>query len=188
MPWSKPQVLIPQDQIVTAIDRLTAKMRRDYAGRPPLLLGVLKGSFVFLADLVRALALPVEIDFVRLSSYGSGTVSSGQITIVQDVQATITGKDVLIVEDIVDSGHTIQFLQAHLAPRHPASVRVCALLDKPSRRVVPATIDYCCFSIPDVFVVGYGIDWNERYRYLPDICVLEEENHAPSSIDQGCQG
>lgn len=130
----------------------------------------------------------MEIDFIRLSSYGSDTVSSGKIAVVQDIQAPITGKDVLLVEDIVDSGHTIQFLRSHLAQWHPTSVRLCALLDKPSRRVVPVTIDYCGFSVSDVFIVGYGIDWKEQYRSLPDICCLEDEAYAMQGLAQGRQG
>jgi hypoxanthine phosphoribosyltransferase len=188
VPLSEPRVLIPQEQIATMIDRLAMEIRRHYRTRPPLLVGVLKGAFIFLADLVRALSLPVEIDFVRLCSYGSGTASSGQIEVLMDVRTPITGKDVLIVEDIVDSGYTIAFLQKHLALRHPASMRVCTLLDKPSRRVVPVPIDYCGFSIPDVFVVGYGIDWNEQYRDLHDICYLEEKDNAAASVDPGRQG
>jgi hypoxanthine phosphoribosyltransferase len=184
----KAQVLIPRNQVAAAVDRLAAEIRRDYRDRPPLLVGVLKGSFMFLADLVRVLGLHVEIDFIRLSSYGSSTVSSGKIDIAQDVRAHIAGRDVLIIEDIVDTGHTIKFLRAHLAPRRPASVRLCTLLDKPSRRVVPITIDYCGFCVPDVFIVGYGIDWNEQFRYLPDICFLKEEECGPHRLDQSRQG
>jgi len=128
---------------------------------------------MFLADLVRVLDLPVEIAFVRLSSYGSGTVSSGQIEVVQDLREDISGREVLVIEDIIDSGHTAGFLLPYLVARTPMSVRVCTLLDKPQRRRVHIPIDYCGFTIPDVFVVGYGLDWNEQYRHLPDICVLE---------------
>jgi len=182
------RLLIPRAQIVAAVDRLAADIRRDYRLRPPLLVAVLKGAFVFLADLIRTLALPVEIDFIRLSSYGSGTVSSGKMAVVQDVQAQMAGQDVLLVEDIVDSGHTVQFLHAHLGQRQPASVRLCALLDKPSRRVIPVTIDYCGFRVPEVFIVGYGIDWNEHYRFLPDICCLEDETYAVPGLAQSRQG
>ena len=168
-----PKVFIPREQIHNAIGRLAEEIRRDYRATPPLLLSLLKGSFMFLADLVRVLDLPVEIAFVRLVSYGSGTVSSGQIEVVQELREDIHAKEVLVIEDIIDSGHTLGFLHAYLAPRVPASVRVCTLLDKPQRRHMPVTIDYCGFTIPDVFVVGYGLDWNEQYRYLPDICVLE---------------
>ena len=168
-----PKVFIARDQLQDAVRRLAEEIRRDYRDTAPLLLSPLKGSFVFLADLVRVLDLPVEIAFVRLSSYGSGTVSSGQIEVLQDLREDISGREVLVIEDIIDSGRTVGFLHTYLAPRVPASVRVCTLLDKPQRRQIPVAIDYCGFTIPDVFVVGYGLDWNEQYRHLPDICVLE---------------
>jgi len=167
------KVLIARQTIHNTIGRLAEEIRRDYRAAPPLLLSPLKGTFIFLADLVRVLDLPVEIAFVRLSSYGGGTVSRGQIEVIQDLYEDVRARDVLIIEDIVDSGHTVRFLHAYLAPRLPASVRVCTLLDKPQRRQVPVTIDYCGFTIPDVFVVGYGLDWHEQYRHLPDICLLE---------------
>jgi hypoxanthine phosphoribosyltransferase len=173
MPLRTPKVFIARDRIHAAVGRLAEEIRRDYLAAPPLLLCTLKGSFMFLADLVRALDLPVEIAFVRLSSYGSGTVSRGQIEVVHDFREDIRGRDILIIEDIIDSGRTIGFLHAYLTPRAPASMRVCALLDKPQHRHVPVIIDYCGFTIPDVFVVGYGLDWNEQYRHLPDICILE---------------
>ncbi|MGE3540271.1 MAG: hypoxanthine phosphoribosyltransferase [Candidatus Tectimicrobiota bacterium] len=167
------QILIPQTAIAQTIVRLAAEIRRDYRATPPLILGTLKGAFIFVADLVRALALPVDVTFIRLSSYGSGTVSSGTIEVLQDVCDDLQGREVLIVEDIVDSGRTSAFLQTYLATRAPASVRLCTLLDKPQRRVVPVSIDYCGFTIPDVFVVGYGLDWHEQYRSLPDLCTLQ---------------
>jgi hypoxanthine phosphoribosyltransferase len=173
VPLRTPQVFIARAQIDDTIRRLAAEIRRDYRDTAPFLLSTLKGSFMFLADLVRVLDLPVEIAFVRLSSYGSGTVSSGQIEVLQDLREDISGREVLVIEDIIDSGRTIGFLHTYLAPRVPASVRVCTLLDKPQRRQFPVTIDYCGFTIPDVFVVGYGLDWNEQYRHLPDLCVLE---------------
>jgi hypoxanthine phosphoribosyltransferase len=172
MAWSTPTVFIARERIHDAVQRLAATIRQDYPTTPPLVLGTLKGSFIFLADLVRALALPVEITFIRLASYGAGTVSSGHIHVLQDLREDIRGREILVVEDIVDSGHTVQFLHTHLAKQTPASVRVCALLDKPQRRQVPVTIDYCGFTIPDVFVVGYGLDYQEHYRHLPDLCLL----------------
>ena len=168
-----PKVFIARDQIQDAVRRLAEEIRRDYRGMAPLLLSTLKGSFIFLADLVRVLDLPVEIAFMRLSSYGSGTVSREQIEVVQDLREDISGREVLVIEDIIDSGRTASFLYTHLAARAPASVRVCALLDKPQRRRVHVPIDYRGFTIPDIFVVGYGLDWNEQYRHLPDICMLE---------------
>jgi hypoxanthine phosphoribosyltransferase len=158
-----PKVFIPRDQLQDAVRRLAEEIRRDYRDTAPLLLSTLKGSFMFLADLVRVLDLPVEIAFVRLSSYGSGTISSGQIEVVQDLREDISGREVLVIEDIIDSGRTAGFLLPYLVARAPVSVR----------RLVHVPIDYRGFTIPDVFVVGYGLDWNEQYRHLPDICVLE---------------
>lgn len=166
------RVLISRAQINAAIQRLAMAIQRDYAATPPLLVGTLKGAFIFLADLVRAFDMSVEIAFVRLASYGSSTVSSGQVEVIQHLTDTIRQKHVLIVEDIIDSGHTVTFLQHYLWQQQPASVRLCTLLDKPSRRQTPVAIDYCGFTIPDVFVVGYGLDWNEQYRHLPDVCVV----------------
>jgi hypoxanthine phosphoribosyltransferase len=170
---SNAEVLISRDQIKAAIDRLADEIRRDYGANPPLLVGTLKGAFMFLADLVRALDLRVELTFVRLSSYGSNTVSSGTVEVVYDLKEDIHGKDVLLVEDIIDSGNTVKFLLERLAQRHPASLRLCTLLDKPWRRQVSVPIDYCGFTIPDVFVIGYGMDWNEQYRHLPEIYILK---------------
>lgn len=168
-----PQVFISREHIQQAIARLAAEIRRDYGATPPCVLGTLKGSFIFLADLVRSLGLPITIAFVHVASYGSGTVSSGQVAVLQELREDIRGRDVLLVEDIVDSGQTMAFLRTYLASRAPASVRVCALLNKPQRRIIPVTIDYCGFTIPDVFVVGYGLDWNEHYRHLPDLCIVQ---------------
>ena len=168
-----PKVFIARDQIQDAVRRLAEEIRRDYQDTAPLLLSTLKGSFIFLADLIRVLDLPVEIAFMRLSSYGSGTVSSGQVEVIQELREDIRGREVLVIEDIIDSGRTASFLHTYLAARASASVRVCTLLDKPQRRQVHVPIDYRGFTIPDVFVVGYGLDWNEQYRHLPDICVLE---------------
>jgi hypoxanthine phosphoribosyltransferase len=172
---SRPEVLIPGAEIAAAIDRLAAEIRRDYAGKEPLLLGILKGSFMFMADLVRRLDFPLEIDFVRLSSYGKGTESSGKINIVQGLRSAVKGKDVLVVEDIIDTGLTVAYLLDYLRKKRPASLRLCTLLDKPSRRQAPLVIDYLGFSVPNRFIVGYGIDWNEKYRYLPDVCALGDE-------------
>jgi hypoxanthine phosphoribosyltransferase len=151
---------------------LAAAIRRDYGATSPLLVGTLKGAFVFLADLVRALNTKVQVDFVQISSYGSDTVSSGQVTLLHDLSTDIGGKDVLVVEDIIDSGHSAAFLFRHLAARRLASLRLCTLVDKPARRHESVVIDYKGFTIDDVFIVGYGMDWNEDYRHLPDICRL----------------
>jgi len=170
----KPKAIITREDIAKRIDELAAQIRRDYRGKNPLLIGVLKGSFVFLSDLVRAMNIPAEIDFVRLASYGAGTESSGKIKLVKDIETPIKDRHVLIVEDIVDRGLTVRFLLDYLSFRKPASLKLCTLFDKPSRRKVEVPIDYRGFTIPDAFVVGYGLDCNEQYRYLPDLCVLEE--------------
>jgi len=135
----------------------------------------LKGSFIFTADLVRRLDFPLEVDFVRLSSYGKGMESSGQVHVVYDVQSPLEGRDVLVIEDIVDTGLTTTFFLDHLKKNKPASLRLCSLADKPDRHKVPVNIDYLGFNIPDRFVVGYGLDWDEKFRNLPDICVLKNE-------------
>jgi len=168
------KILISRDDIAKAVDRLACEIQRDYQGKQPLLIGVLKGSFVFMADLIRQLDLPPELDFVRLSSYGSARESSGKVRVVQGVKTSIKGRDVLVVEDIVDTGTTISFLLDYLKKKKPASLKLCALADKPSRRRVPVPIDYCGFSVPDKFVVGYGLDYDERFRNLPDIYVIED--------------
>ncbi|MFC2050317.1 hypoxanthine phosphoribosyltransferase [Chloroflexota bacterium] len=170
---SQPQVLITQDEIRQAVAKLASEIRRDYQGKQPLLIGILKGSFVFMADLIRELGLPVEIDFVKLSSYGSGTETSGKVKIVQGLKAPIKDRDVLVVEDIVDTGLTVSFLMKHLQKKKPASLKLCALTDKPSRHKVPLAIDYLGFTVPNKFIVGYGIDWNEKFRHLRDICYLD---------------
>jgi hypoxanthine phosphoribosyltransferase len=169
----QPRVLIPQDKIRQAVAKLAAEIRRDYQGKQPLLIGILKGSFVFMAVLVRELGLPVEVDFVKLSSYGSGTETSGKVKVVQGLKTPIKGRDVLVVEDIVDTGLTVSFLMDYLRKKKPASLRLCALTDKPSRHEVPVTIDYLGFTVPDKFIVGYGIDWNEKFRHLRDICCID---------------
>jgi len=138
------------------------------------LICVLKGSFMFTADLIRRLNFPLEIEFVQLSSYGRGRESSGKIKVVQGLRSKVRGRDVLVVEDIVDTGLTTGFLLDYLRNKKPASLRFCALTDKPSRRQVPVTIDYLGFTVPNKFVVGYGLDLDEKFRNLPDICLLEE--------------
>jgi hypoxanthine phosphoribosyltransferase len=171
---SKPILLHSRKEIETIVARLSNEIIRDYAGKCPLLIGVLKGSFIFLSDLVRRLDFPLEIEFVRLSSYGSGLKSSGKIKMLQDMQSPIKGRDLLIVEDIIDSGQSLVFLCDYLQKKGPASLKLVCLLDKPSRRTVPVTIDYCGIKVPDKFLVGYGLDYAEQYRNLPDICYLEE--------------
>jgi hypoxanthine phosphoribosyltransferase len=167
------RVLISSEEIASRVALLGQAIRRDYAGRSPLLVGVLKGAVVFAADLIRAIPLPVALDFMGLSSYGAGARSSGAVRLTSDLSVSIEGRDVILVEDIVDSGRTLQFLRRNLATRHPRSLAVCALLDKAARREVEAQADYVGFMIPDEFVVGYGLDHDGQYRNLPDIAVLE---------------
>lgn len=172
----KPKVIIPREEIAKRIDELATEVRRDYKDKNPLLIGILKGSFVFLSDLMRSMNIPVEVDFVRLSSYGAGKENSGKIKLVKDVETPIKGRHVLVVEDIIDRGLTLRFLLDYLSFRKPASLKLCALFDKPSRRKVEVPIDYVGFTVPDAFVVGYGLDFDEKFRYLPDLCVLEEQD------------
>ncbi|MFC1870416.1 hypoxanthine phosphoribosyltransferase [Chloroflexota bacterium] len=170
------QVLLSREQIDAGVRRLAAEIKRDYQDRYPLLIGILKGSFMFMADLIRPLDFPLEVDFIRLASYGAGRESSGKIKVLQELEAEVRGREVLVIEDIVDTGLTTSFLLGYLRQKKAASVKLCALTDKSSRRQTPVTIDYLGFTVPDKFLVGYGLDWNEKFRNLPDICYLEEES------------
>jgi hypoxanthine phosphoribosyltransferase len=167
------RVLISHDEIAARIAELGETICRDYAGRAPVLVGVLKGAVMFVADLVRAIALPVTLDFMGVSSYGAGTRSSGVVRLSSDLSMSIEGRDVIIVEDIIDSGRTISYLRRNLATRHPRSLALCALLDKVARREVEVTVDYIGFVIPDEFVVGYGLDHDGLHRNLQHIAVLD---------------
>ena len=166
-------ILFARDEIEATVKRLAAEIKKDYYGREPILIGVLKGSFMFMADLVRLLDFPLEVEFIRLSSYGKGRESSGEIKVVQGLRSEVKGREILVIEDIVDTGLTISFLLDYLRKKKPASLKLCALTDKPSRRQAPVAIDYLGFTVPDKFLVGYGLDWDEEFRNLPDICVLE---------------
>ncbi|NLX65059.1 MAG: hypoxanthine phosphoribosyltransferase [Clostridiaceae bacterium] len=170
----KISVLIPREEIQAKTEELARRISEDYAGKDLLLVGVLKGGFMFLADLCRAITIDVSVDFISVSSYGNTTVSSGVVRILKDIDYDITGKHVLIVEDIVDTGLTLTYLKDLFAAKHCASVKVCTILDKPSRRRVPLEVDYQGIVIPDKFVIGYGLDYAEKYRNLPDVCVIEE--------------
>ena len=170
----KLRILLTRGEIEAGIDKLASKIRKDYLGKHPILICVLKGSFVFASDLVRRLNFPLDIDFVQLSSYGAGTESSGKIRVVHQLSSPIEGRHVLVIEDIVDTGTTIVFLMNYLHKKNPASLKLCALTSKPSRRKIEAPIDYLGFNVPDKFVVGYGLDFDEKFRNLPDICVLED--------------
>jgi hypoxanthine phosphoribosyltransferase len=175
MSQSKTRVLIPAEKIQARIKELGAQIAADYPEGNLCLLGILKGAFVFLSDLARAIDLPVRIDFIGTSSYGKGTTSSGEVKLTKDLDTTIEGADVLVVEDIVDSGVTLSYLIHVLEQRRPRSIRIVALLDKPDRRRTPVKVDYVGFQIPDEFVVGYGLDYAEIYRNLPDVCVLQQD-------------
>lgn len=169
------KVLLSQQALSDRIGELGEQITRDYAGRQVAVASVLRGSYIFMADLTRAIQLPITVDFMAVSSYGSGTVSSGQVEIKKDLSDPIEGKDLLLVEDILDSGNTLYYLVDVLRARKPASIRICTLLDKPERRAKPIQADYVGFQIPDAFVVGYGLDYDERYRNLPYIGVLKPE-------------
>lgn len=165
-------VVVSQEQIRTRITELAARVSADYADRDVLLVGVLKGAFVFMADLARALTRPVEVEFMAVSSYGQSTTSSGVVRILKDLDRDITGKHVLVVEDIIDSGLTLSWLLKNLASRHPASIEVVTLLRKPDAMKAPVRVRYVGVDIPNAFVVGYGLDYAEKYRDLPYVGVL----------------
>jgi hypoxanthine phosphoribosyltransferase len=168
------EVLIPKEAIHRRVRELADEISRDYAGSELVVVGILKGAFVFMADLIRALSIPCRIDFTQLASYGAGTDSSGQVVIKKDIAMAIADRDVLIVEDIVDTGLTLSFLVETLKTRAPRSLKVCVLLDKRMRRKVPFAADYTGFDIEDRFVIGYGLDFDEQGRSLPDVCVIQE--------------
>jgi hypoxanthine phosphoribosyltransferase len=168
------EVLIDQDTLAGRVAELGAEVSADYEGRDLLLIGVLKGAVFFMADLMRHLTVPCEVDFMAISSYGDATDSSGIVRILKDLDINIEGRDVLVVEDIIDSGLTLSYLIRNLESREPSSLEVCALLTKPSRREIDVPVRYVGFEIPNKFVVGYGLDFAERYRNLPYVGVLDE--------------
>ena len=168
-------VLIPHAQIQARVAELGAQISADYSGKDLTVIGILKGSVLFMADLIRAISMPLAIDFMAVTSYGASTTSSGNVRILKDLDSSITGRHLLIVEDIIDSGLTMQYLLNNLASRGAASLRVCTLLDKPERRLTDVRADYTGFAVPNEFVVGYGLDYNQMYRNLPDIGVLHPE-------------
>ncbi len=165
-------VLFTEEQLREAVQALGERITQDYQGKRPLLICILKGASVFFTDLIRTIDLPLEIDFMAISSYGASTVSSGEVRMIKDIDRSINGRDVLVVEDIVDSGMTLSYLKRTLMGRGASSLRLVSLMDKPSRRTVPLSVDYSCFVIPDAFVVGYGLDYDEKYRNLPIVGVL----------------
>jgi hypoxanthine phosphoribosyltransferase len=173
------RVLLTSAQLADRVGELGREVGARYRQTTPVLVGVLKGAVVFMADLLRAIDGPVECDFIAVSSYGPSTRSSGIVKLTQDLSASVEGRDVLVVEDIVDTGRTLDYLRRNLLTRHPRSLRICTLLDKASRREVPVELDFVGFTIPDAFVVGYGLDSAGRYRNLPYIGVLEETGGSP---------
>ena len=172
------EILLSEEELRKRVRELGAEITRDYAGKSPFFLGVLKGCFVFMADLTRSVDLPCSMDFMAVSSYGRGTSTTGAVRITKDLSRDIEGKDVIIVEDILDSGVTLSYLKSYLGNRKPASLRIVTLLDKPSRRKTDITPDYCGFTVPDEFVVGYGLDYAESYRNLPYIGILKPEVYS----------
>jgi hypoxanthine phosphoribosyltransferase len=170
--------LFSQEQIASIVQHLADRISKDYQGRELVLVCILKGAFMFLSDLVRHLQIPVQVDFVRLASYGSGMKTSGKIEITKDIEITLEKKDVLIIEDIIDSGRTLLFLKDRLARLKPRSIKVCALLDKKARREVEMKADYLGTDVDDIFIVGYGIDFNENYRHLSEIYYVTPIDHS----------
>ena len=173
------KVLVSEEELKAKVAELGAQISKDYEGKNLVLVSILKGSVVFMADLMRAVSIPCSIDFMVVSSYGGGnTTSTGLVKIIKDLDADLTGKDVLIVEDILDTGITLSKLVPVLKMRNPSSVKICTILSKPSRRKVDIEPDYCGFEVPDEFVVGYGLDYDEKYRNLPYVGVLKPEVYS----------
>ena len=169
------KVLYTQEEIAARVKELGDQMYKDFEGKDPLFVSVLRGAFIFMADIVRACQVKSDVEFIAVSSYGNATTSSGAVQITHDIQQDISGRNLVVIEDILDSGNTLSYLLKILENRRPASIRLCTLLDKPERRVKPVTVDYTGFAIPDAFVVGYGLDYAEKYRNLPYIGILKPE-------------
>ena len=170
-------VLISEEELHRKVSEMGAEISKDFEGKDPLFVGVLKGCFIFMADLMRSVNISCSMDFMAVSSY-SGTTTTGAVKINKDLNEDIEGRHVIIVEDILDSGVTLNYLHNYLQARHPASITIATLMDKPARRKAPVYADYSCFEVPDAFVVGYGLDYNERYRNLPYIGVLKKEIYS----------
>ena len=175
------EILLTGEQVQARVAELGAQLAADYEGREPVLVSVLKGSIIFLADLVRAMPIPLSIDLMEVSSYGTSTESSGQVRILKDLSTPIEGREVIVVEDIIDTGLTLNYLIRYLRGKNPASLRICTLLDKPARRLVEIPVDYIGFTIPDQFVVGYGLDYGEVYRNLRYVGVLKPEVYGAAA-------
>lgn len=172
------KTLITKEQLSEMVKELGRAISNDYADKSLVLVGVMKGSLIFMADLLREITIPVEFGTITASSYGASTVSSGEVKIVHDVDVDIENKDILLVEDLIDTGHTLKFLQNFLSLRGPRTVKICVAFDKPSRREKYVKIDYKGMDIPDEFIVGYGLDFNEKYRNLSEVCVLKPEAYC----------
>lgn len=172
------KILYSEEELHSIVEKLGEKISKDYEGKNLLLVSILKGSVVFMADLMRSITVPCKIDFMCVSSYGSDTKSSGVVKIVKDLDINLDGYDVLIVEDILDSGRTLNYVKSILQGRNPSSIKICTLLDKPERRVVDLKADYFGMNVPDEFVVGYGLDFDEKYRNLPFIGILKREVYS----------
>ena len=172
------EVLISEEQIKQAVERIALQIEKDFEGKEVLFVGLLKGSIAFMADLLKAYQKTCTIDFMDVSSYGAGTQSTGRVNIIKDLSQPIDGKDIVIVEDIIDSGNTLSFIKAYFAAKNANSVKICTLLNKPDRRVVDIDVDYIGYDIPDEFVVGYGLDYDEHYRNLPYIGILDRSVYS----------
>ncbi|MBN2880198.1 MAG: hypoxanthine phosphoribosyltransferase [Clostridia bacterium] len=172
------KVLISEAEIQQKVKELAERISKDYKGKHLLMICILKGAIMFYSDLARNISIPMAMDFMAVSSYGAGTKTSGEVRILKDLSGPAEGLDILIVEDILDSGNTLNYIENILKDRNPASLKICTLLDKPERREKPIVVDYVGFAIPDEFVIGYGLDYSERYRNLPYIGVLKEEVYA----------
>lgn len=168
------EVLLKRQEIASAVSRMGKQISQDFAGQSVVLVGVLKGACLFLSDLARQIDLNATFDFIAVRSYGTKKVTAGEVQLIKDVTTPLRDQNVILVEDILDTGLTLTFLRRHLQQHQPRSMKIAALLDKPSRRMAPVEADYVGFKVPDRFVVGYGLDFNERFRNLPDICILEE--------------
>ena len=168
------EILFPRAIIQKRVQELASQISDDYAGRELIIIGILKGAFIFMADLIRAMRIPCKVDFVRVASYGAGSESTGKVVMTKDIETSIRGRDILIVEDIVDTGLTLQYLVNWFKERNPQSLKVCAFLDKRKKRKVSFEADYVGFTIDDGFLVGYGLDFSERYRFLPEIYAIKQ--------------
>jgi hypoxanthine phosphoribosyltransferase len=169
------EILFSRDEIQKRVKEIASQISKDYAGRELIMIGVLRGAFIFMADLIREISIPCRVDFARLASYGAGSESSGKVVMTKDIETSIKDRDILIVEDIVDTGLTLQYLVGWLRERNPRSLKTCVFLDKRKRRKISFEAEYVGFAIDDGFVVGYGLDFNEKYRFSPDIYIIKQE-------------